>query len=125
MSGKKIAKIDADEIKAFREKNYVKVIAYLNDLNPNSNNMIEILNKITELDKNGFDLLNQVPENGATCAIQVKFYITAIINRAKEQCDYCVKKHVKEANRFDMNVCVCCFFVSSNQIYYFNFYSTA
>lgn len=73
-------------------------------MNSTSSDVIEILNEINGLEKNGFDLLNTVPDNGATCSVQVKFYITAIIDRAKEQCDYCIELNVNKENPSEMNV---------------------
>lgn len=96
--------IDEDDIKAFRAKNYVEPIDELQDLDSNSTEVMSILAKIQELDKNGFDLLNTVPDNGATCSIQVKFSISAIVDRAKEQCDYCVAKHLTKDNSTILNV---------------------
>lgn len=103
-SCKKIATIKENDIKEFRAKSYVESINELKDLDSNLTDVIEILDKIKELEKKGFDLLNTVPDNGATCSVQVKFYITAIIDRAKEQCDYCIEIHVNKENPVDMNV---------------------
>lgn len=83
---------------------YEEPVEKLEDLDPRSEDVIAILGQIKDLEKKGFDLLNTVPENGATCSIQVKFYITAVINRAKEQSDYCVLKNVKKETRRELNV---------------------
>lgn len=99
-----MASIDADDIKAFRAKFYVAPVNNLNDLNENSSDVIDVFEKIKELEKNGFDMLNRVPDNGATCSVQVKYFISAIVERAKEQCDYCVEKHLKKDNRLELNV---------------------
>lgn len=104
VSSRKIAIITENDIKEFRAKTYVESINQLKDLDSNLTDVIEILDKIKELEKNGFDLLNTVPDNGATCSVQVKFYITAIIDRAKEHCDYCIKLNVNKENPVDMNV---------------------
>lgn len=101
---KKVVTIDEDDIKAFRARSYVEPVDELQDLDSNSTEVISMFDKIKELEKNGFDLLNTVPDNGATCSIQVKFYITAIIDRAKEQCDYCVLRNVNKENSTDLNV---------------------
>lgn len=89
----------------FRAKNYIEPVNELNDLNPKSEDVIGVNNQIEELEKKGFDMLNRVPQNDATCSIQIKYYITAAINSAKEQCDYCVERHlVENENRLEMNV---------------------
>lgn len=51
--------------------------------------------------------MNTVPDNHATCSVQVKFYISAIVQRAKEQTNYCVVKHLHKDSRREMNVSVC------------------
>lgn len=101
---RKIAVIDEDDIKVFRAKSYIEPIEHLQDLDANSTDVINIFEKINELDKNGFDLLNRVPDNNARCSVQVKFYINKIIERAKEQCDYCVVKNLNQENRKEFNV---------------------
>lgn len=73
-------------------------------MNQTSPDVIEIVDKIKELEKNGFDLLNTVPDNGATCSVQAKFYISAIVDRAKEQCDYCIEMNVSKEKPSEMNV---------------------
>lgn len=75
-------------------------------MNSSQSDVIEILNEIKELERNGFDLLNTVPDNGATCSVQVKFYINAIIDRAKEQIDYCIEVNVNKENPSEMNVSI-------------------
>lgn len=101
---KKIASINGNDIKAFRAKYYEEPIDKLDDLNPTSEDVIEIYDKIAELEKKGFDVLGQVPDNGATCSIQIKFYINAIIERAKEQINYCVLKYLIKESRRELNV---------------------
>lgn len=90
----------------FRAKSYVESINELKDLDSNSTDVIETIYKLKGLEKDGFDLLNTVPDNGATCSVQMKFYITAIIDRAKEHCDYCIEINVNKENPSDMNVSV-------------------
>lgn len=103
-SDKKIVSIDENYIKAFRAKYYDEPVEKLEDLDPRSEDVIAILSQIKDLEKKGFDLLNTVPENGATCSIQLKFYITAVVNRAKEQSDYCVLRNLKKETRRELNV---------------------
>lgn len=77
------------------------------DLEPNSQDIKFVFDKIKELDSKGKKLLALVPDNFATCSIQAKYYIKAIIQRAKEHCDNCVLKHLNEedsANRKNLNV---------------------
>ncbi|XP_031624148.1 uncharacterized protein LOC116341313 [Contarinia nasturtii] len=100
---KKVASIDASDIKEFRAKYYVEPVNDLSDLNETSIDVIGVFEKIKELEKRGFDMLNLVPDNGATCSIQVKYYISTIIERAKEQIDYCVEKHLNIDNRLELN----------------------
>lgn len=102
---RKVAIITEDDIKAFRAKTYVESINELKDLNANLPDVIEIYDKIKELERSGVDLLNTVPDNGATCSVQVKFYITAIVDRAKEQCDFCIQTNVDKENPTMMTVC--------------------
>lgn len=101
---RKIVSINENDIKEFRAKTYVESINELNDLNQEQSDVIEIVDKIKELEQKGFDLLNTIPDNGATCSVQVKYYISAIIDRAKEQCDYCIEKSVKKESPSEMNV---------------------
>lgn len=101
---KKIASVNGDDIKAFRTKYYEEPIDELNDLNPKSDDVIGIFDKIKELENKGFDMLNMLPDVECTCCTQFKFYITTTIARAKEQTDYCVAKSVNKENRREMNV---------------------
>lgn len=100
---RKIARITEDDIKAFRAETYVKSIDELRDLDANAD-VIEIFDKIKELENSGFDLQNAVPDDG-TCSVQVRYFITAIIKRAREQCDFCIQTNVDKENPTIMNVC--------------------
>lgn len=73
-------------------------------MDSNLPNVIEILDKIRELESNGSDLIEKVPDNESTCSVQVKFYVSAIIDRAKEQCDYCIEMNLDKEKPTDMNV---------------------
>lgn len=101
---KKIAVVTEDDIKAFRAQTYVESINELKDLDANLPDVLDIFDKIRELEKSGSELLMSVPDNGATCSVQVKFYINAIIDRAKEQCDFCVQLNVSKETPSVMNV---------------------
>lgn len=122
---KKIASIDGNDIKAFRAKSYVEPVDGLQDLNANSTDVMSVFEKIKDLEQAGFDLLNTVPDNDATCSVQVKYYISTIINRAKEQCDYCVVRHVNRENLTELNVSVLCLhrFFHTLNVSKFSFFS--
>lgn len=76
----------------------------MRDLDPKLPDVIEIFDKIKELENSGFDLLNTIPDG--TCSVQVKYFISAIIVRAKEQCDFCIQTNVGKENPTMMNVCI-------------------
>lgn len=99
-----MSSIDGNDIRAFRARNSVEPINNIEDLDQKSSNVTNIFDQVKEMEKKGFDMLNKVPDNGATCSIQVKYYITTIIQQAKEQCDYCVERNVNKENPLNLNV---------------------
>lgn len=105
-----MASITEEDIKEFRDKHYVEPINDLQDLDANSDDVKDVYEKIDELEKRGLELRNRVADNGATCSIQVRYYIKEIIERAKEHCDYCVLKNLNkgdESTLNDLNVSIC------------------
>lgn len=101
-----MASINEEDIKKFRAKIYIEPIDDLGDLNPKSKDVIDIVERLNALEKKGFDVLNTVPDNNATCSIQVKYFITSTIERAKRICNYCIEKHVNKdlEGRLELNV---------------------
>lgn len=92
----KIAIITRNDMKLFREKQHEEPIDDLHDLEGDSDDIKEVIGKIKALDDKALNLRNRVADNGFTCSIQVKYYITEIVQRTKELCDYCVVQHLNK-----------------------------
>lgn len=102
--GKKVAILTENDIREFRAKTYVESIDELKDLDQNLPDVIETYDKLKELEKSGSDILTTVPDDGTTCSVQLKFYTKAIVDRAKEQCDFCIQANVSKESPVVMNV---------------------
>lgn len=101
---KKTATIDSNDMNDYRAGRQTEPVNRLEHLNPNSVDMINVFDKIKELEQFGFDLLNTVPDNGSTCASILKYYIQASINRAKDLCANCIVMYIHEESLHEMNV---------------------
>lgn len=77
----------------------------MKDLNPNSKDVIGIFDRISEIEKKGFDMLVTVPDNGATCSTKIKYHITTMIQRAKEISDNCIVINLDAKDPLELNVC--------------------
>lgn len=114
----KITRIDLDDIKEFRKRNYVEVIDTLSDLNPKSANVTAIIERIQKLEKDCNDVLLIVPDNGNACFIKIKYNLAAILNRVKEFCDQCIAQNLNDTNPLELNVSEYFFFYLKN--FYWN-----
>lgn len=102
-----MARINGEDITKFRAKNYVKPINELGDLNQKSKDVIDIVDRVSALEKKGFELLNSLPDNSTTCSVEAKYFITSTIERAKWIIGHCIEKHLNKENpdgRLELNV---------------------
>lgn len=103
-ANKTTASIKPDDIEAFRVKNVKVVINDLNDLDKQSEDVKGIFNKIDELRKKGYSMLNDVPAERRTCAIKVKHRVDVIMEHATEQSDECIATNVESIPSHELNV---------------------
>lgn len=99
-----MASINGNDIDAFRAKHYIPPINGSSDLNQKSEDVISVVGKLHDLEKKAFDILNTVPDNNATCSIQVKYSIKGIIQRTKKQLNNCIVNNANQENRLELNV---------------------
>lgn len=89
----------------FREKNHKLIIDALDDLNPESNDVIGIHEKIQELKTKANDMLSRVHKiKSDACSTKVKYHVKTIIGSATESSDFCVSSHVEQAPVLELNV---------------------
>lgn len=93
-----------NDLNEFRAKNRVVVVDELRDLNQNSTDVIAVYDKMKQLEQKGFELVVTVPDSGATCSVKVRYHISTIIERSKQECDDCVVANLEKEHQTELNV---------------------
>lgn len=100
----KIARVNLDDIKEHRKRNYVELIDALGDLDRKNANVSAVFDHIQSLKNVSDDILHSVPDNGNACFIKVKYRLAQSIRRLEELCDLCIAEHLDGANTSILNV---------------------
>lgn len=100
----KIARVNLNDIKEHRKRNYVELIDTLGDLDRNHANVSAIFDQIENVEKSSNDILHSAPDNGNACVIKVKYSLNESIRRLKELCDLCIAENLDIVNKSILNV---------------------
>lgn len=103
---KKIARFTPSHIVAFRAHNNVASIDELKDLNQQSNDVLGIYAKFSELEIKGNELVTLSHDYTSACTTKIVWHTQDTFKRAKEYSDQCVAQNLDDKSTLELNVSV-------------------